>query len=90
MAEDIARLLPTDTYLGPIDEKLHVHTVISDCQVCPLVGHVTGVGVDGGRFVCAVSFQGEEETRVPIPVLTDGLDAQQPTPVAGGIETFVV
>lgn len=37
-----------------------------------------------------VSFKGEEETRVTIPVLTDGLDAQQPTSVAGSIETFVV
>lgn len=90
MAEDIARLLPTDAHLGPIDEKLHVHAVISDCHMRPQVGHVASVGVDGGRFVCTVSFKGEEETGVTIPVLTDGLDAQQPPSVAGSIETFVV
>lgn len=90
MAEDIARLLPADTYLGSIDKKLHVHTIISDCHVCPLVGHVASIGVDGGCFVCTVSFKGEEETRVTISVFTDGLNAQQPASVTGGIETFVV
>lgn len=90
MAEDITRLLPADTYLGSIDKKLHVHTIISDCHVCPLVGNVARIGVNGGRFVCAVSFKGEEETGLTIPMFTDGLNAQQPTSVAGGIKTFVV
>lgn len=90
MTEDITRLLSTDTYLGTIDKKLHVHTIICDCHMSPLVGHIASVGVNEGRFVCTISFKGEEETGVTVPIFTDGLDAKQPASVAGGVETFVI
>lgn len=90
MAEDITRLLPTDANLGAIGKELHVHAVICDCHMCPLVGYVASVGVDGGRFVGTVSFKGEEETGVTIPMFTNRLDAKQPPSVTGGVETFVV
>lgn len=88
--EDVSRLLPTDTNLGAIDEKLHVHAIVRDCYVRPLVRNVASVGVDGGHFVSAVGFEGEEEARVTVPMLTYGLDAQQPASVTGGVETFVI
>lgn len=90
MAKDIARLLPTDTHLGAIEEELHVHAIICDRNMCPLVGYIGSVGVDGGHFVGTVSFKGEEEARVTIPVFTNRLDAKQPSSVTGGVETFVV
>lgn len=58
--------------------------------MCPLVGYVASVGVDGGRFVGTVSFKREEETGVTIPMFTNRLDAKQPPSVTGGVETFVV
>lgn len=90
MAEDIARLLATDTHLGPIDKELHVHTVICDCHMCPLVGSITSVGVDGGHFVGTVRFERKEEAGITIPVFTNRLDAKQPASVTRGVETFVV
>ena len=90
MAEDVTRLLPTDAHLGAIDKELHVHAIIRDSHMCPLIGYVAGVGVDGGHFVSTVSFKGEEEAGVTIPVFTDRLDAKQPASVTGGVETFVV
>lgn len=90
MAEDVARLLPTYAHLGPVKEELHVHAVIRYCHVHPLVGYVTSVGVDGGRFVGTVSFKGEEEAGVTVGVFADRLDAKQPASVTGGIEAFVV
>ncbi len=90
MTEDITRLLPTDTHLGAIDKELHVHTVICNGHMRPLVGYVASVRVDGGHFVGAVSFEGEEEARVTIPVFTNRLDAKQPAAVTRGVETFVV
>lgn len=56
----------------------------------PLVRYVVSVGVDGGHFVGTVSFKGEEEARVSIPVFTNCLDTKQPASVTGGVETFVV
>lgn len=90
MAEDIARLLPTDSHLGTVDKELHVHAIVSDGHMCPLVGYIARVGVDGGHFVGTVSFEGEEEARVTIPMFTDRLDAKQPASVTGGVETFVI
>lgn len=90
MAEDVTRLFPTDTNLGAVDKELHVHTVVRDCHVRPLVWYVASIGVDGGRFVGTVSFKGEKETRVTIPMFTDRLDAEKPPSVTGGIEAFVV
>lgn len=90
MAEDVTRLLPTDAHLGAIDEELHVHAIVRDRHVRPLVGHVASIGVDGGHFVGTVSFKGEEEARVTVPVFTNRLDAKQPASVTGGVETFVV
>lgn len=71
MAKDVAGLLPTDTNLGAIYKKLHVHAIICDGHMCPLVGYIACVGVDGGRFVSTVGFEGEEETGVTIPMLTN-------------------
>lgn len=90
MAEDVAWLLPTDAHLGAIDKELHVHAVICNCHMRPLVGHITSVRVDGGHFVGAISFKGEEEAGVTIPVFTNRLDAKQPATVTGGVKTFVV
>lgn len=90
MTEDITRLLPTDAHLGAIDEELHVYAIICDRHMCPLVGYVASIGVDGGHFVGPVSFKGEEEAGVTVPVFTNCLDAKQPATVTGGIETFVV
>lgn len=90
MTEDITRLLPADAHLGAVDEELHVHAIVCDSHVCPLVGHVASVGVDRGHFVGTISFKGEEETGVTVPMFTNCLDSKQPTTVAGGVETFVV
>lgn len=56
MAEDIARLLPTDADLGSVDKELHVHAIICDSHMRPLVWYVASVGVDGRGFVGTVSF----------------------------------
>lgn len=56
MAEDIARLLPTDADLGSVDKELHVHAIIRDSHMRPLVWYVASVGVDGRGFVGTVSF----------------------------------
>lgn len=58
--------------------------------MCPLVGYVASIGVDGGHFVGTISFEGEEEAGVTVPMFTNCLDAKQPATVTGGIETFVV
>lgn len=90
MAEDIARLLPTDAHLGAIHKELHVHTIVCDGHMNPLVGYIASVGVDGGHFVGTVSFKGEEEAGITISMFTNRLDAKQPASVTGGVETFVV
>lgn len=90
MAEDIAWLLPTDAHLGAIHKELHVHAIVCDSHVYPLVGYIASVGVDGGHFVGTVSFKGEEEAGITIPMFTNRLDAKQPASVTGGVETFVV
>lgn len=90
MTEDITRLLSTDAHLGAVDIELHVHTIICDCHVCPLVRYVASIGVDGSHFVGTVSFKGEKEARVTVPMFTNCLDAKQPATVTGGIEAFVV
>lgn len=56
----------------------------------PLVGHITDIRVDEGRFVSAVGFEGEEESRVTVSIFANRLDTKQPTSVTGGIEAFVV
>lgn len=90
MTEDITRLLSTDANLGSIDKELHVDTIICDCHMCPLVGYVASIRVDGSHFVGTVSFKGEEEAGVTVSMFTNCLDAKQPTTVTGGIKTFVV
>lgn len=90
MTEDVPRLLPTNSNLGPIDEELHVHDIICNCHMYPLVGYVASVGVDGGHFVGAVSFKREEEARVTVFMFTNRLYAKQPATITGGIEAFVV
>lgn len=90
MTEDITWLFPTDTHLGSIDEELHVQAIVCDCHMCPLVGHVTNIRVDGSRFVSTVSFKGEKESRVTVSMFTNRLDTKQPTSVTGGVEAFVV
>lgn len=37
-----------------------------------------------------ISFEGEEEAGVAIPMFTNRLDAKQPASVIGGVETFVI
>lgn len=90
MAKDVTRLLSTDAHLSTIDKELHVHAIMCDCHMCPLVGYVASVGVDGGRFMSTVSFEGEEETGVTISMFANRLDTKQPASIAGGVETFVV
>lgn len=58
--------------------------------MCPLVGYVASIGVDGGHFVGTISFKGEKEARVTIPVFTNCPDAKQPASITGGVETFVI
>lgn len=90
MTEDITWLLPTDTNLGTIDKELHVYAIICDRDMCPLIGYVASIGVDGGHFVGTISFKREEEARVTIPVFANWLDAKQPASITGGVETLVV
>lgn len=90
MTEDIARLLSTDAHLCTVDIELHVHTIVCNCHVCPLVGYVASIGVDGRHFVRAVSFKGKKEAGVTVSLFTNCLDAKQPATVTGGIEAFVV
>lgn len=90
MAEDITWLLPADGHLGTVDEELHVQTIICDCHMCPLVWDIASIWVDGGHFVGAISFKGEEEAGFTVPMFTNGLDAKEPATITGGIETFVV
>lgn len=90
MAEDIAGLLSTNGDLGSIDEELHVHAIIGDCNMCPLVWYITSVGAHWGHFVGTVSFKGEEEAGIAVAVFTIRLDAKQPASVTGGIKAFVV
>lgn len=90
MTEDITRLLPTDTHSGTVDKQLHVHAIIRDSHMCPLVGYVANIGVDRRCFVSTIRFQGEEEAWVTVPMFTNCLDAKQPTSVTGGVETLVV
>lgn len=90
VTKDITRLLSTDAHLGTIDIELHVHTIICDCYMNPLVGYVASVGVDGSHFVGTVSFKGKEEAWVTVPMFTNCLDAKQPATITGGIKAFVV
>lgn len=90
MTEDITWLLPTHAHLGPVNVELHVHTIVRDRYMCPLVGYVTSIGVYRSHFVGAVSFKGEKEAGFSVSIFAHCLDAKQPASVTGGIEAFVV
>lgn len=52
-----------------------METIVGDSQMVPVVGGVGGIGGDCGNLVRSVCFEGEEETRIPVPLITHGSDA---------------
>lgn len=52
-----------------------MEAIVGDSQMVPVVGGVGSIGSDCGNLVRSVCFEGEEETRVPVPVITHWSDA---------------
>lgn len=88
--EDAAHLLSACGYLGTIDVEFHQVPIIRGSQVHPLVGEVAAMCCNGGHFASTVCLQREEIAGVSIPLVTDGVNPQDPSSVTGGVRTFVI
>lgn len=88
--EDAAHLLSTCGYLGTIHIEFHQVPIVRGSQMHPLVGEVAAMCCNGGNFASTIRLQREEIAGVSIPLVTDGVNPQDPSSVTGGVRTFVI
>lgn len=88
--EDAAHLLSTRGHLGAVDVESHQAPIVGGSQVHPLVGEVAAMCCNGGDFASTVRLQREEIAGVSVPLVTDGVNPQDPASVTGGVRTFVI
>lgn len=80
-AENASHLLSRGCHLRTIHIELHQPPIVGGCQVYPLAWEVAAVGIDGGHLSGPVCLQGEKVAWVSVALVTDGVNAHDPSSV---------